>query len=138
MVVLRTTLVPAGRSCRDGEAFRGVLGRVRDFLADVPEGDDAAWARALHLMGVIHLRVDEPVAAEEVLSRAMSLIGETPARAWLLDSFGQALIGQGTWVEARRNLASSLAAKRVVGDHLGPLRVPAPSSRSESRACCGS
>jgi len=76
-------------------------------------------ARAWHLLGVLCLRLNRLEEAEEVLVRALRLIEEGPAQTWVMDSFAQALVGQGAWEEGRRTIRAVIERKLRARDHVG-------------------
>ncbi len=100
------------------EDFDLLLTRLAE-LVELTHDDPATRARALHALGVLHIRRFELEPALGALSAALGQLEGEVAEAWVLDSLGQALIGVGAWQSARRALRGSLERKRLFADELG-------------------
>lgn len=101
------------------EELGGARAALEASIARLPSEARATRARARHLLGVVCVRLDQLDAAEEALSTALEEIGDGPARAWVLDTIAQVLVGQGAWHEARRTMEAVASLKETAGDHLG-------------------
>jgi len=104
---------------RSSAAQQSMFPALEHFADSVASVDSATCARALHLMGVIRLRLGHYTEAEEALARAIAMVEESPSRLWILDGFSQTYLGTGAWNEARRTLDYVIREKSTMRDLLG-------------------
>ena len=93
--------------------------RLRALLASCTASEEATVARVWHTLAVLSLRVNDADTAEESLANALALVGDAPARIWILDSWAQHLMAIGAWHEARRTLLKVLGLRSAAEDARG-------------------
>lgn len=114
-------LIEAGIEVRQAhpETLNAMTPRIRSLMAELREDETSTLARAWHLLGSLHTRLNQYADAEVALFEALRVIEESPAKTWILDGCGDNLVTVGAFVEGLRTLRAVMKRREEMADRTG-------------------